>query len=738
MIRIGEKYFFQKLIFVIVFVYLLLFSLYFLLYNVDMRISEERLSVLIDEKMEKIEYYLLDMEEDAENISGFYEIKDLFDMRLVQQPFFAEEDSVIISKRVAENLESFLRDNSDMSVEDLMGSEEFASLAVQPVGKTGYTYVVSKDTGIIYFHLDPVVVGNSYEDFKEESFGVWKAIDDIAKQNDSCLPTEAYYSWEDIAGSVRDKYSYNRCLNVKTKDGETLIVGASVYLDEYRTLDEVALEVENISKKVAREVDDYILGHQDMTLSELKNSVEFQNLFVQSVGKTGHTYVIGGNGEFLAYFDAAIKSGTYEVFKNDFPKMWQLMDDVVRSSECESSSGVYSWCDFKGVSKEEYVYHACSEKSTKDGFRIIVGAAANLDDYRLLRPVPENIKIKSHAVSKQIETYLLNHPNMTLYDLRDSEEFYGLFVQQVGLTGYTTIVSCDEPGEFIAYINPLYKNMTYHVVKEGFPKVWKIINEIIVSPTHEENFGFYPWAANPGEEPRYKYTHQTCTNETSADGHPLLAGATTFLDDYKTLAEVPFETDDILAKFIQTQGYSDLAIVSPDGYVLHKMENFGDLGVNLDWPEHLDTGISRSYRLAKESLNVSVFGPFFSLYDEGLFFFVSSPIYNNGGELLGFIILINSAEDFLNIVSGGDDFANSYLVNRDLNLVTPLKRDDFGVFVQSVNTDNSNNCFEGKTETEKFFLDYRGDKVFGVNRKISGLDSCLLVENDVWGLFDLF
>ena len=53
---------------------------------------------------------------------------------------------------VSKQIEIYLNANPNLTLEDLKNSAEFWEIAVQDVGETGYTYIITKETGILDFH----------------------------------------------------------------------------------------------------------------------------------------------------------------------------------------------------------------------------------------------------------------------------------------------------------------------------------------------------------------------------------------------------------------------------------------------------------------------------------------------------------------------------------------------------------------------------------------------------------
>ncbi len=99
-------------------------------------------------------------------------------------------------------------------------------------------------------------------------------------------------------------------------------------------------------------------------------------------------------------------------------------------------------------------------------------------------------------------------------------------------------------------------------------------------------------------------------------------------------------------------------------------------------------------------------------------------------NLIGLLRSISKQDegDFLGIGEEGD----VYLVNNDGFMMTPsrfLKGEASGGFIQKVDTVNYQGCFDDTESGKiKFFKDFKGDDVIGINERVTGVDWCLLLE----------
>ena len=116
---------------------------------------------------------------------------------------------------------------SQVTIEQLKADKTLASIAVQPVGLTGYSAV--HDThGINIFHSNPAVVGSNLRDRAKNIPQFW---DIIARSLDG--EADGYYDWEDGHGKMRSKYMYCNLIRPRQIAPLGLVVAATTFIDEF-------------------------------------------------------------------------------------------------------------------------------------------------------------------------------------------------------------------------------------------------------------------------------------------------------------------------------------------------------------------------------------------------------------------------------------------------------------------------------------------------------------------------
>ncbi|MFH1078854.1 MAG: sensor domain-containing diguanylate cyclase [Pseudomonadota bacterium] len=133
------------------------------------------------------------------------------------------------AEKVAKDIENYLIDHSRATIKDMQRDPQFKSIAVQSVGKTGYTAVYEANTSISRFHVDPKIVDTSLGALADGLPDFWKIIMSSKKGENG----GGYYKWREADGRVREKYMWVASVSRPTADGVILQVAATTYIDEF-------------------------------------------------------------------------------------------------------------------------------------------------------------------------------------------------------------------------------------------------------------------------------------------------------------------------------------------------------------------------------------------------------------------------------------------------------------------------------------------------------------------------
>lgn len=130
------------------------------------------------------------------------------------------------AESVAAQIKIYLQNRPRLNAanpKSLQADANLASIAVQPVGQTGYT-ALHNDQGINIFHTNPDVVNSDLSALSERLPQFWTI---VAASLDG-IPAEGYYDWLEPDNSIRPKY-----MVVVPVPETPLRVAATTYIDEF-------------------------------------------------------------------------------------------------------------------------------------------------------------------------------------------------------------------------------------------------------------------------------------------------------------------------------------------------------------------------------------------------------------------------------------------------------------------------------------------------------------------------
>ncbi|MEI7637880.1 MAG: PAS domain S-box protein [Syntrophus sp. (in: bacteria)] len=133
------------------------------------------------------------------------------------------------AEKVATDIENYIIRNPRLTVADLQKDSRFKSIALQPVGKTGYTAVHEANTSINRFHVNPEIINNTLSGLAHEFPDFWK----IIKESRGIKESGGYYQWREADGRMREKFMWLASASRPTADGAILTVAATTYIDEF-------------------------------------------------------------------------------------------------------------------------------------------------------------------------------------------------------------------------------------------------------------------------------------------------------------------------------------------------------------------------------------------------------------------------------------------------------------------------------------------------------------------------
>lgn len=160
---------------------------------------------------------------------------------------------------VARQCAIFLRHHAEMSLEALQANEEFQRIAVQSIGRTGYTALYGPAPfPAMRLHPNPELVNVDLRTTDRPArFPDWWRLYQYSLSNGG-QEGGGFYNWEDADGVVRQKYQY-----FLPVEGTHYILGATTYLEEFFQPFEEAEQairrtVDALTAEIARQILDPI------------------------------------------------------------------------------------------------------------------------------------------------------------------------------------------------------------------------------------------------------------------------------------------------------------------------------------------------------------------------------------------------------------------------------------------------------------------------------------------------
>lgn len=355
-----------------------------------------------------------------------------------------------------------------------------------------------------------------------------------------------------------------------------------------------------------------------------------------------------------------------------------------------------------------------------------------------------DVKEKTRIISREIDNYIKANFEMTLEDLKNNEEFKSIAIRKIGIAGYTVLMDLDTLIS-VLHINPDFIGVDYNSFEEISPEAVEILRTS--QRTRKDHEGFYDWL-DPDGVMRDKYAYLSVIPTKTSDGRQLLLITTTYLEDYK-VANLSDDAESYLKSFKEEKDYFNLLLISEEGHIIHMVDEREGLGTNIN--ENQDVTFFEYYNDFKENNKISFYGPFIGRYGERyLKILTMAPIYDDFNDLLGTVALISSMEKINDIsteATGLGETGDSYIVDDKGRLITPTIRGNLDLIIQTVDTENSEECLEDLEEAEELgvsaeelellekeegdlrdFYDYKGDLVHGTDFPISQAGWCLLSE----------
>ena len=204
---------------------------------------------------------------------------------------------------VALQLELYLQAHPTMTVKDLQNDLKFREIAVQPLGKTGYTAVQDSDTAINRFHKNPKIKNLDLHSLSAKLPSFWT----IMKTSLHGKYSHGYYKWKEPNGEIRDKFMYIAPLDERTADDVRFGVAATTYIDEFTYPIQAAQDIAHSTKR-------YLM----VTVNRLIESFRTIGFLFMGLGIVLILALSYGMGRYFSRAINHLQDATKEVNKGNF------------------------------------------------------------------------------------------------------------------------------------------------------------------------------------------------------------------------------------------------------------------------------------------------------------------------------------------------------------------------------------------------------------------------------------
>ncbi|HVN98236.1 MAG TPA: ATP-binding protein [Syntrophorhabdaceae bacterium] len=203
---------------------------------------------------------------------------------------------------VAQELELTMESHPYMTLKDLQRDNAFRVIAVQPVGRTGYTSLHESGTGIIRFHRMAAIENMSPGNLRRDFPSMWS----IIEKSLGGVSAQGFYQWQEPDGAVKPKYMYIAPLHVKTADGVLLSVAVTASVDEFT---QPIRDTQAVHSKTAE--------YLSMAAERLLSSFRHMGLFYMGLGILIIAFVAYGVGIYFSRAIRQLREATNKVNSGD-------------------------------------------------------------------------------------------------------------------------------------------------------------------------------------------------------------------------------------------------------------------------------------------------------------------------------------------------------------------------------------------------------------------------------------
>jgi hypothetical protein len=271
---------------------------------------------------------------------------------------------------------------------------------------------------------------------------------------------------------------------------------------------------------VARETENYIRSHPDMTIDDLRQNLEFDSIIVQNIGSIGYSMAYGAEDREILFHKNPefIGMGT-NAFNENSPGLFEISEAAIIKG---SSFGFYDWKDPDGKIRRKYAEFRKISSKTADGINLISGTTAYVDDY-----------LVAQNVGNSLDNYFV--------EFEEARDYHNiLFISKDNRIVY-----------MVGTKDGLGSNLEN--VVNGFGEIVSVINKL-----EGKNIGFYgPFLGHLSD-----VYLQFAMASRVYDGEEFL-GTLVIIDEMDSVNEILFNEEDI-----QSREFDEDYLVNGDGLLI--------------------------------------------------------------------------------------------------------------------------------------------------------------------------
>jgi len=352
------------------------------------------------------------------------------------------------ARDVAKQVEIYLRSHPDISMQELQNDAEFRKIAVQMVGKTGYTCLYETETGIMLIHPNPSLIDYRMSLLSEKISSWWT----IFKQSLSGTEVSDYYDWLEPDGKIREKYMTMTPVGVKFHD-TMLMIAATTYIDEFSapvvSMKAKADEIRVRSKEfVFRQ--SLIFGVAGVLvivfilITALWLARRAKSKYIQPVEQLAAAAGELGQGKWDALLPDAISDRNDEIGKLSlaFGNMSAKLHELFREQEIRTEE----------LKESEEKYRSLFENA-------IMGIFQTAPDGRVINANPALAAILGYDSVEDLRSSVTDLSEQVYVNPEDRKTFTGILDEQGKVVGFETQMYCKDK-------TPIWVSLSARIVRD--------------------------------------------------------------------------------------------------------------------------------------------------------------------------------------------------------------------------------------------------------------------------------